>query len=199
MRTWLLSVALWACATVGRAEVVTRPIEYRHNNAAHEGTLAYDSAATTKRPGVLLAHESGGTAAAARQRASQLARLGYVIFAIDLYGKGVQPKDPRDAAARAGLAGMDRKVLRERVEAGLNVLRQQKQTDANNLAAVGYGVGGTAVLELARAGADLEGIVCLHGDLSTPTPEDAKKIGASVLVLVGADDPQVTLKQLAAF
>ena len=201
MRGWLLLsvLALAGLAAGGRAEVVTKAVEYRHGDRVLEGSLAYDDAVSGKRPGVLVAHEAGGNVTLARQRASQLARLGYAAFAIDLYGKGVQPKDRNDAAAKAGLTGKDRKVLRERVAAGLKALEQQKVVDPDKLAAIGYGVGGTAVLELARSGAELEGVVCVHGDLSTPTPEDGKKIGASVLILVGSDDPYIPLKQLAAF
>lgn len=199
MRSWLLALlALLGGALNAPAEVVTRSIAYKHADVALEGTLVYDPAASGKRPGVLLAHEAGATAPLTRQKAAMLAQLGYVIFTADLYGKGVQPRDGKEAAVKAGLLGKDRKALRARMQAGLEVLRQQKNVDADNLAAVGYGVGGTAVLELARAGAELEGVVCLHGDVSTPTPEDAKKISASVLVIVGTDDPLVTPKQLAA-
>lgn len=180
-----------------QAEVVTKVIEYKHGDTLLEGVLAYDAAIAGKRPGVLVAHEEGGNGVQARLRAVQCARLGYVAFALDLYGKGIQPKDPKEATLKVHLK--DRKALRARAEAGLSVLRRQAQVDPRKLAAVGYGVGGTAVLELARAGEDLEGVVCVHGDLSTPTPQEAKNIQASVLVLVGADDPLIPAAQVAAF
>src|SRR5262249_12648337 len=104
-----------------------------------------------------------------------------------------------DAASRAGLSAPDRGPVRARAEAGLNVLCRQSQVDPKRVAAVGYGVGGTALLELARAGADLEGVVCVHGDLSTPNSADAKKVAAAVLVLLGTDDPHVPPAQVAAF
>jgi dienelactone hydrolase len=192
----LLLTAL--CAAAARAEVVTKAVEYRDGNTVLEGTLVAD-AAGGKRPGVLIAHEEGGTGALARQRALQCARPGYVVFALDLYGKGVRPRDAQEAAARAGLQQKDRKALRARAEAGLGVLRRQAQVDPHRLAAVGYGVGGTAVLELARAGAELEGVVCVHGDLRTPAPADAKDIRASVLVLLGAEDPLIPPAQVEAF
>jgi dienelactone hydrolase len=192
-------LALAAVAPPAAAEVVTRPVAYRHGDVALEGCLAYDTAGGARRPGVLVAHEEGGNGAQARQRAVQWARQGYVAFAVDLYGKGVRPRDAKEAAARAGLGRPDRQVPRARVEAGLNLLRRQAQVDPERLAAVGYGVGGTAVLELARGGADLEGVVCVHGDLSTPAPADAKQIKASVLVLAGSDDPRASPEKLAAF
>jgi dienelactone hydrolase len=200
MRPWLWTVtALTLAAPAARAEVVVRPVEYRHGAAALEGTLAYDSAGAGKRPGLLLAAEGAANGPAARQRAGQWARQGYVVFALDLYGKGVAPRDAQDAAHRAGLSGPDRGPARARAEAGLTVLCRQPQADPKRVAAVGYGAGGTALLELARAGADLEAVVCVHGDLSTPNPADAKKVAAPVLVLLGADDPHVPLSQLAAF
>jgi dienelactone hydrolase len=148
---------------------------------------------------VLIAHEGAGNGPVARQRANQFARLGYVAFALDLYGKGVAPRDAKDAATRLGLSGKDRDLVRSRAEAGLSVLAKQQQVDPKRVAAVGYGVGGTALLELARSGADLEGVVCLHGDLTTPHPEDGKKISAAVLAIIGSDDPQIPLAQVAAF
>jgi dienelactone hydrolase len=185
-------------ATAARAEVVTKPIEYKHGGTALEGVLVYDSSASGKRPGVLFAHELGASSTLARSKAGQLARLGYVVLSIDLYGKGVTPKDSADAAAKLGLAGKDRTLVRERVAAALPVLEKQTNVDPKRIAAVGYGVGGTAVLELARSKADIDGVVCVHGDI-TPTGDDGKSVGASVLVLVGAEDPQASLAKVGAF
>jgi dienelactone hydrolase len=197
-RPLLILVALSAGSTPAMAEVVTKPVEYKHGSTALEGLLAYDSAVSGKRPGVLLAHEHGATGTTAKAKVGQLVRLGYVVFSIDLYGKGVTPKDAADAATRLGLAGKDRALVRERVAAARTVLDKLPQVDAGRVAAVGYGVGGTAVLESARSRVDLDGVVCVHGDL-TPSGDDGKNIGAAVLVLVGADDPAVPLSQVAAF
>jgi dienelactone hydrolase len=182
----------------GRAEIVTRPVAYHHGTTALEGLLVFDSATTGKRPGVLLAHEQGPATSLARTKATQLARLGYVVFSLDLYGKGVSPKNAEDAAARLELSGKDRTLVRERTAAARAALERAPQVDPKRVAAVGYGAGGTAVLEMARAKAELEGVVCVHGDL-TPTGRDGKNVGASVLILVGADDPHVPLDQVAAF
>jgi dienelactone hydrolase len=128
-----------------------------------------------------------------------LARLGYVAFASDIYGKGVLAKDAKEAAALAGIYLGDRKLLRARASAGLDVLRNRPEVDPKRLAAIGYCFGGTTVLELARSGADLASVVSFHGLLNTQTPGDARNINGKVLVLHGGDDPYVPMKQVEAF
>ncbi|HJZ92780.1 MAG TPA: dienelactone hydrolase family protein [Gemmataceae bacterium] len=194
----LLLAALAAGPAVSRAEIVTKPIEYKHAGTALEGVLVYDSGAAGKRPGVLVVHELGPANPTAKAKANQIARLGYVVFAVDLFGKGVTPKDAADAATRLGFSGKDRTLVRERTAAALPILDKQPNVDPKRVAAVGYGAGGTAVLELARAKADLDGVVCVHGDIA-PTGDDGKNVGAAVLVLVGADDPQASLAKVGAF
>ena len=197
MFRWLVSALAFILAgSVASAEVVTRPIEYKQGAVVLEGVFAFDSAGAGKRPGVLIAHDGAGNGLVARQRATQFAKLGYVAFAIDLYGKGIAPKNP---ASQLGLTGKDRTLIRARAEAGFQVLTKQPQVDPKRIGGVGYGVGGTALLELARTGADLEGVAVLHADLSTLNPLDAKKISAAILVLVGSDDPKMTHTELAAF
>jgi dienelactone hydrolase len=200
MLRWLFPiVALLSCAASIRAEVTARAIEYRHAGDALAGFVILDSAASGKRPGILLVYEAGSASTAARAKAAPLARAGYVVLTADLYGKGISPKDAKDAAAKAGLNGKDCTLVRERLQAALGLLAKQSQVDPKRLAAVGYGVGGAAVLELARSGAELEGVVCVHGELGTPQSDEAKKIGASILVLVGSDDPFIPLTQIGAF
>lgn len=199
MTRFLLSAAaLLVAAAAGRGEITSRPIEYKQGATALEGLLFADSAIPGKRPGVLLAHDHGPASAIARGKALQLAKLGYVVFSADLYGKGATPKDATDAAAKLGLTGKDRTLVRERMAAARLALEKAPQVDPKRVAAVGYGAGGTAVLELARAKADLEGVVCVHGDL-TPTGDDGKNVSASLLLIGGADDPKVPLAQVAAF
>ena len=178
--------------------MISKPFEYTDGKTNLEGVLVYQSGVPGKRPGVLLAHELGVASPVTRAKAAQLAQLGYVVLAIDLYGKGVVPKDAADAAARLHLAAKDRSMVRARATAARVAIEKVAQVDPKRVAAVGYGVGGTAMLELGRAKSDLEGIVCVHGDL-TPTGDDGKNVGASVLILVGADDPKIPLTQVAAF
>jgi dienelactone hydrolase len=186
-------------AGVSRAEVRTEVVEYRHGSVALEGYMAYDDMYSGKRPGILVVHEWQGHNPYVRKRAERLARLGYVAFALDMYGKGVVAKDAKEAAALSGIYKGDRNLMRARASAGLDVLRRHPMVDASRLAAIGYCFGGTTVLELARGGADLRAIVSFHGGLDTPTPEDAKNIRGKVLALHGGDDPFVPPAQVAAF
>jgi dienelactone hydrolase len=148
---------------------------------------------------VLIVHQWQGLGAYEKKRAEMLAGLGNNVFAVDIYGKGVRPDNPRDAGAEAGKYKDNRSLLRARVRAGLDVLARHGLTDPKRIAAIGYCFGGTTVLELARSGADLAGVVSFHGGLSSPTPGDARNIRAKVLVLHGADDPFVPPAEVAAF
>jgi dienelactone hydrolase len=195
----LVMAFLIAGVSPARAEVKTEVVEYRHGDVVLEGYLAYDDSFQGKRPGVLVVHEWTGHTPYVRKRAEQLARLGYVAFASDIYGKGVLAKDAKEAAALAGIYLGDRKLLRARAAAGLDVLRKRPETDPARLAAIGYCFGGSTVLELARSGADLASVVSFHGLLDTPTPVDARNIKGKVLVLHGGDDPFVPMKQVEAF
>src|SRR5438270_13301539 len=174
MKMCLPIVCLLLSAVAARAAIHTEPIEYKHGDVVLEGYLAYDDSTTDKRPGVLVVHEWTGHNPYVRKRAEQLAALGYVAFALDMYGKGVHAKDAKEAAALASTYKNDRKLMRMRAGAGLDVLRKQTLVDTQRLAAIGYCFGGTTVLELARGGADLAGVVSFHGDLSTPNPDAAK-------------------------
>lgn len=182
-------LALFAAAPV-RAEILTKPVEYKDGAANLEGTLVHESSFPGKRPGVLLVHELGPASAQGRAKALAIARLGYAVLNVDLYGKGV--------SADAAKLGKDRNLMRSRLVAARAALDKLPQVDAKRVAAVGYGAGGTAVLEHARAKGELEGAVCVHGDIA-PAGKDGKNVSASLLVIVGADDPKVPLGSVAAF
>jgi dienelactone hydrolase len=195
----LTAAFLFAGLSHARAQVKTEVVEYRHGDVVLEGYLAYDAALSGKRPGVLVVHEWMGHNPYVRKRAEQLAGLGYVAFALDMYGKGVRAKDAKEAAALAGKYKGDRPLMRARAGAGLDVLRKQARVDPSRLAVIGYCFGGTAALELARGGADLVSAVTFHGGLDTPTPGDARNIKGKVLALHGGDDPFVPMKQVEEF
>ncbi len=174
-------------------------IEYKHGSDVLEGFLAFDETKGDRRPGILLFPEWYGVAEHAKARAKMLAELGYVAFAADMYGKGIRPAQFDDCSREAGKYQRDRQLMRGRGRAGLDVLRSLSQVNPNKLAGIGYCVGGTLVLELARDGADLSGIVTFHAALNTPRPEDAKNIKGKALVLHGADDALVPDAEVLAF
>lgn len=181
------------------AKLRTQVVEYRQGNTVLEGYLAYDDALSTKRPGVLVVHEWTGLGDYVKRRAEQLAQLGYVAFAADIYGKGIRPSNPTDAAAQAKIYRSDRQLMRDRAKAGLSVLQANPLTDPTRIAAIGYCFGGGTVLELARSGASVAGVVSFHGNLDTPNVADAANIKGRVLVLHGASDPYVPAEQVDAF
>ncbi len=128
-----------------------------------------------------------------------MAQLGYVAFAIDMYGKGVVAKTQPEAAKMATALKNDRPTMRARINAALTVLKTRKEVDPKKIAAIGYCFGGTTALELARSGAEISGVVSFHGGLTSPTPEDAKNIKAKILICHGADDPFVPRDEVLAF
>ena len=197
-KTSLLLLALLGTLNL-RAEIKTKVIEYKQGDTVLEGYHAYDDAVQGQRPGVLIVHQWMGLTDYEKKRAEMLAKMGYNVFALDIYGKGVRPANQQAAGAMAGKYKSDRALLRERANAGLAELKKLPQTDPKRIAAIGYCFGGTTVLELARAGTDIAGVVSFHGGLGTPTPDDAKNIKCKVIALHGADDPFVPAKEVAAF
>lgn len=199
MRYLLVPMFLLAWGGSAHATLRTAVVEYRQGEAVLEGYLAYDDGYVGKRPGILVVHEWWGLNDYVRKRAEQLAELGYVAFAADIYGKGVRAATAKEAGELAGRFKKDRRLLRARAAAGVEVLRKEPHTDPDRLAAIGFCFGGTTVLELARSGADLAGVVSFHGGLETPVPADAAHIKGKVLALHGADDPFVPPAEVAAF
>src|SRR4051812_22672935 len=189
-----------ALSAPAQARIKTQAVEYKDGDVVLEGYLAYDDVKTfAKRPGVVIVHDWKGLRDDAKMRAEMMAKLGYIAFAADIYGKGVRPETNEEAAKLATSFKNDRAKLRKRAEAALDELKKNKQVDPNRIVAMGYCFGGTTVLELARDGAPLAGVVSFHGGLSTPTPGDAKNIKGKVLVLTGADDPNVPPSEVQAF
>jgi dienelactone hydrolase len=199
MRYLLAIIMVFTYVTDVSAELRTKTIEYRHGETLLEGYLVYDDALMGKRPGVLVVHAWKGLGTYEQGRAKQLAELGYVAFALDMYGKGVRAKNRKEAASLAAIYRKDRELMRSRAFQGLEVLRRHELVDPQRIGAIGYCFGGTTVLELARSGAEVGGIVSFHGRLNTPRPSDASNLKGRVLVLHGADDPFVSAEEIAAF
>ena len=200
MKMLLVGLVTLGCVVAARAQVHSKLVEYRDGDTLLEGYYSYDdSIIKGKRPAVLIVHQWMGLTDYEKKRADMLATLGYNVFAVDIYGKGVRPKDTKEAGALATRYKTDRDLLRRRVTAGLDVLQKSELTDPKRVAAIGYCFGGTTVIELARSGADIAGVVSFHGGLDSPKPEDGRNIKCKVLAMQGADDPFVTPKDMAAF
>jgi dienelactone hydrolase len=199
MKRLLVTSIVLAFAFAARAAIQTKTIEYKQGDTTLEGVLVYDDAVKTKRPGVLIVHQWLGITEYEKTRATMLAKLGYVAFCADIYGKGVHPQDTKEAGVEATKYKTDRTLLRARVNAGLAELKKSDLVDSKRIAAIGYCFGGTTVIELARSGAELNGVVSFHGGLDSPTPADGRNIKCKVLACHGADDPFVPAKDLTAF
>jgi len=168
-----------------------RLIEYSHKDNVLEGYLAWDDAIAGARPGVLISHAWGGRSDFECSKARALAELGYAGFALDLYGKGVQGTSREENAGLMQPFLEDRAYLQARLATALKTARTQPEVDAGRIAAMGYCFGGLCVLDLARTGADLRGVVSLHGLFAAPGNTAGKKITAKVLALHGHEDPMV--------
>jgi dienelactone hydrolase len=179
----------------------TRSTTYESAGAIMEGFVALPELQEGEyRPGILLIHDWTGLQDYAKDRARQIANeLGYVCFAADVYGKGVRPENPQECGVQAGIYRGDRTLFRQRLNDALAELRKLPGCHPDHIAAIGYCFGGTGVIELARSGAPVLGVVSFHGGLDSPKPEDGQHIQGKVLVLHGADDPFVSEKNLTAF
>lgn len=197
----LYLVATLFFSLISLAKVSVEKVEYKDGDTVLEGMLVVDTAKlkNKKGSGVVVFHDWKGVGPYVQMRAEQLADMGYVAFVADVYGKGVRPKDNKEAGAQAGKYKGDRKLMRSRVKAAYDELAKSKYVIDDKISATGYCFGGTAALEGARMGLPLKGVVSFHGGLSSPTPEDAKNIKAKILVLHGAIDPNVSPDEVAAF
>ena len=177
----------------------THDIDYRADAVNLRGYLAYDDTVVARRPGVLVFHEGLGLGDFVMARARQLAELGYVALAADMFGDRRQARDLEDMRGLVGDLRNDPAKLRARGRAALATLASQPQVDAGKLCAIGFCFGGSVVLELARDGADLKAVMSFHGVLATKAPALPGKVKASVLVLTGANDPLAPPDHVATF
>jgi dienelactone hydrolase len=199
MRKLAALFALAAVAGSAPAAVQTQVVEYTHAGTTHKGFLAYDDAASGKRPGVLVVHEWWGLNEDAMNRAKMLAELGYVAFCADMYGNGKVVDHPKDASQMAGQVRQNVQAWRAKAQAALDTLKQQPNVDSDRLAAIGYCFGGSTVLQLAYTGADLKAVVAFHAGLPIPTPEEAKAIKGRILICHGADDTFIPAETIQKF
>jgi dienelactone hydrolase len=178
--------------------VQTRELTYEADGVTLSGYLAWDDALEGERPGVIVVHEWWGHNDYARRRARDLAELGYVGFALDMYGDGKLAEHPEDAGKFAQAVSGNFELMKTRFDAARQELLEQEQVDAGRVAAIGYCFGGGVVLNMARDGAPLSGVVSFHGSLG-PIAGPAESVDVPMLVLNGAADPFVSAEAVADF
>ena len=199
LRLAATAAAFALTAASSPAAVVTKVVDYEFDGVKLKGFLAYDDSTQEKRPGVLVVHEWWGLNDYAKERCKKLAELGYVAFAVDMYGDGKTVTHPDDAGKMATMVRNNIDVWRGRATAGLKQLASQPQVDATKIAAIGYCFGGSTCLQLAYSGADLKAVATFHAALPTPTDAEAKAVKPKVLVCNGDDDTFIPQKAIDAF
>ncbi len=199
MKTTVLALLAFLLIAPSSAKVQMEKVTYKQGDTVLEGFIAYNPAVKGPRPAVVLVHDWMGVGEYVQMRARQIAELGYVAFVADIYGKGIRPANTQEASQQAGIYRGNRPLLRARAQAALDQLTANARVDGKRVAAIGYCFGGGTVLELARNGSPLAGVISFHGNLDTPNPDDAKQIKGRVLVLHGADDPFVPAASVEAF
>lgn len=182
----LFSFLFWIGAGTVAAEVKTKAVSYSFEGVTMQGYLAWDDALQGKRPGILVVHEWWGLNDYVKHRAEQLAQLGYVAFAADMYGQGKSTDHPEEAGAMMEVVRKNQATWLGRANAAVQTLKAQNNVDPTRIAAIGYCFGGATVLQLAFSGADLAAVVSFHGALLVP--DSAKAVKAKILILHGADD-----------
>ena len=178
------------------AEIQTQKLTYKVGSNEFSGYMAYDDAIKGKRPGILVVHEWWGHNDYARTRATMLAKQGYTAFALDMYGSGKQADHPDDAKKFMQAVMSDMPEAQKRFNTAHDILRNHQTVDSSKTAAIGYCFGGGVVLNMARAGVDLDGVVSFHGSLGTQTPAQEGKVKAKIRVFNGAADPFVPQEQI---
>ncbi len=198
MKKTILLLLTILFATPSIAEVVTQEVSYQSGDVALQGFLAYDNT-LKRRPAVLVVHEWWGHNSYARIRAKMLAKLGYVAFALDMYGDGKVADHPDDAKKFMQEAMQDQSILKARFIAALNYVRQLDNVDQKSIAAIGYCFGGGVVLNMARQGVDLDGVVSFHGSLVSQHLASKDQVTAKVLVFHGGNDAFIPESQVISF
>ena len=179
--------------------IKTTHLEYQDNGKTFEAFYAYDDTQTGPRPLVLVSHDWSGRNAFAEKKARQLAELGYVGFALDMYGKGILGNTKEEKSELIKPFFADRALIAHRMQVALSLASGLAEVDTSRIGAIGFCFGGLCVLDLARTGVDIKGVVSFHGLLNAPHATPEHPIRASILALHGFDDPMATPDQLVAF
>lgn len=177
----------------------TETLEYEFGGVTFVGELSRPDTGGSARPGILVVHEGTGITDHAKRRARELAERGFVALAADMFGGGSVAPSLVEGRPRMMALRSDLDLLRGRVNAGLSALRARAGVDPKRLGAIGFCFGGLCVLELARSGADVAGVVSFHGILRTDRPAKPGDIRGKVLACHGAADPFVSAEEVATF
>ncbi len=178
--------------------IISNTVDYLDDDVLLEGFFAYDDTFDGRRPTVLINHAWGGRDEFVAEKAKKLAELGYLAFAVDMYGKGVLGQDPQENAELMQPFMNDRAMLQKRINAALSAVKLMPWVDDSKIAAIGFCFGGLCVLDLARSGADIAAVVSFHGLLGAPDNISHPDIKARVLLLHGYDDPMAPPEQVFA-
>lgn len=196
----ILVIAAWLLGSVTHAVAVKgEELTYKANGVVLKGYLAYDDAVAGKRPGVLVVHDWWGPGEFVRDRARELPKLGYTAFAADMYGEAKEATNPDEAGKLSGEVGKNPPMMKARFDAAKDVLGKHPSVDPKHIVAIGYSFGGRVVLEMARQGSDLAGVVVFYGSLKTERPAQKGMVKARVLVLNAMDDAWVPAEQVKQF
>ena len=179
--------------------IVSNTVGYLDGDVLLEAFFAFDDSLTDRRPAVLINHTWAGRDDFVAEKAKKIAALGYVAFAVDMYGKGVLGTTAEENAKLMQPFMDDRQMLAKRLQAALYAVKLLPWVDDSKVAAMGFCFGGLCALDLARTGADLKGVVSFHGLLGAPDNAHGNSIKAKILVLHGHDDPMGPVEQVIAF
>ncbi len=181
--------------------IISNTINYLDDETLLEGFFAYDDSSKERKPAILIAHAWGGRNQFVEDKAIELAKLGYVAFALDMYGAGKTGNSIEENSRLMQPFIDDRACLQKRMNAALYAVKLLPWVDDKNIAAIGFCFGGLCVLDLARSGADIKGVVSFHGLLKPPTAQqiDQKTITAKMLILHGHEDPLTNPEELTHF
>ncbi len=195
----ILFIAFGLLSGCTKKEIQSKSVDYQTDDLTMKGYLAFDINAKGKRPGILVAHEWWGQDDHVRERADMLADLGYVALAIDMFGEGKNADSSTEASEFTKEVSENMDIKKARFMAALDFLKQQDNVDPDRIAAIGYSFGGHVVLEMARQGVDIDGVVSIYGGLTTKEPAQPDAIKARVLVQHGIKDWYVTVQNISSF
>jgi dienelactone hydrolase len=195
----LILILILLSSAIAHAEIIGNVVEYTAQDVTLKGYLVFDNSVKERRPAVIVVHEWWGLNDYPKKRTEMLASLGYVAFAVDMYGDGKTADNPGDAQKLAGESIKDMSLLKAKFRAAIELLKKNEHVDSTRIAAIGYCYGGGVVLNMARAGVDLKGVVSFHGSLATTTQAEKGAVKAKVLVCNGGADKFISENDIKNF